>query len=46
MGFIRRVRAGSGATAVQIAEYAGGRRRHVGLFPVQVAGCLVMQYVP
>ncbi len=33
MAFIRRVRTGSGATAVQIAEYAGGRQRivtHVG----------------
>lgn len=33
MAFIRRVRIGSGATAVQIAEYAGGRQRivtHVG----------------
>ena len=33
MAFIRRVRTGSGATAVQIAEYANGRQRiveHVG----------------
>ena len=33
MAFIRRVRTGSGATAVQVAEYAGGRQRivkHVG----------------
>lgn len=33
MGFIRRVRTASGATAVQIAEYAAGRQRivkHVG----------------
>ena len=33
MAFIRRVRTGSGATAVQIAEYTGGRQRiveHVG----------------
>ncbi len=33
MAFIRRVRTGSGATAVQIAEYVGGRQRivaHVG----------------
>ena len=33
MVFIRRVRTGSGATAVQIAEYAGGQQRivkHVG----------------
>ena len=29
MVFIRRVRTGSGATAVQIAEYAGGRQRIV-----------------
>ena len=33
VAFIRRVRTASGATAVQIAEYAGGRQRivkHVG----------------
>ena len=33
MAFIRRVRTGSGATAVQVAEYVGGRQRivkHVG----------------
>lgn len=27
MAFIRRVRSGSGATGVQVAEYAGGRQR-------------------
>ena len=29
MAFVRRVRTASGATAVQIAEYAGGRQRIV-----------------
>ncbi|WP_205016004.1 hypothetical protein, partial [Pseudonocardia sp. EV170527-09] len=29
MAFIRRVRTGSGATAVQIAEYVSGRRQRI-----------------
>ena len=46
MAFIRRVRTGSGATAVQIAEYADGKQRivkHVGSAHTEVELGLLLE---